>query len=109
MDTPTIAEQIASVERELGMRKRVYPRWVANGKLNQAAADLEMRRMEAVRDTLKRAQVVMADLEPGQLFTGEVYGPAKVRQDERAKVLGALAPMVHSDVMVRLMAKLDRG
>lgn len=110
----TIAEQVACVERELGMRKRVYPRWVANGKLNQAAADLEMRRMEAVRDTLKRAQIELTDREPGQLFSGEVYGPAKVRQDERARVLLALAPMVHSDVYVQLEAKLkkqdgDRG
>ena len=56
METPTLSEQLACVERELGMRKRTYPRWVANGKLNQAAADLEMRRMEAVRDTLKRVQ-----------------------------------------------------
>lgn len=61
IQVPTIAEQLACVERELGMRKRIYPRWIANGKLNQAAADLEMRRMEAVRDTLKRAQVELTD------------------------------------------------
>lgn len=105
----TIAEQIACVERELGMRHRVYKRWVVQGKLTQSAADIEISRMEAVRDTLKRAQIKLTDRESGQLFSGEVYGPAKVRQDERARVLGALAPMVHSDVMVRLQQKLDRG
>lgn len=105
----TVAEMIACVERELAMRGRVYPRWVTQGKLTQSAADLELARMTAVRDTLRRAQVELTDREPGQLFSGEVYGPAKVRQDERARVLAALAPMVHSDVMVRLEAKLAKA
>ena len=105
----TVAEMIACVERELAMRRRVYPRWVLAGKLTKAAADLELTRMEAVRATLTSAQVELTEREPGQLFSGEVYGPAKVRQDERARVLGALAPMVHSDVMVRLEAKLAKG
>lgn len=56
MDSPTIAEQIAAVERELRMRGRVYPRWVAQGKLTKAAADLEIKRMEAVRASLVKMQ-----------------------------------------------------
>ncbi len=107
--TVTIAEQVACVDRELGMRARVYPRWVKAGKLTQAAADLEMARMTAVRWTLRRASVELADTEAGTLFSGEVYGPAKVRQDERAKVLSALRGLVHSDVLVKLQARLDRG
>jgi len=47
-----LSDQIACVEREIAMRRRVYPNWVASGRLRQAAADEELRRMEAVRDTL---------------------------------------------------------
>ena len=35
----TLDEQIASVGREIGLRKAVYPRFVASGKLTQAKAD----------------------------------------------------------------------
>ena len=103
----TIAEQIAEVERELAIRKRQYARWVKNGKTNQAAADLQLGRMGAVLETLRRAEVLMRSREPGQLITGEAYGPAKVRQDERARVMAALRPLVHSDVLVKLDKRLE--
>lgn len=108
METPTIAEQIAEIEREIAIRKRVYARWVRDNKITQAAADLQQARMAAAVETLRRAANELRDREPGTLFTGEVYGPAKVRADERARVLAALAPMVHSDVYVRLVAKLQK-
>ncbi len=38
------------VERELSMRKRVYPRWIADGRMKQADADEQIRIMEAIRD-----------------------------------------------------------
>lgn len=49
----TVAEQIAAVEREIAMRGRVYPRWVAAGKMTQAKADAEIRAMRAVLATLQ--------------------------------------------------------
>ena len=107
MDSITLAEQIACVDRELGMRKRVYPRWVANGKLNQAAADLEMRRMEAVRSSLLRVQAELPDREPGKLQTGELFGPAAVRDRERQKVLGVLLNLTSQDLVYRVVAKLQ--
>lgn len=45
-------DMLACVDRELKMRRTVYPRWVAQKKLSQAAADLEMRRLRAVRARL---------------------------------------------------------
>jgi hypothetical protein len=51
----TLAEQIACVERELAMRRRVYPRWVGRGQMKPGAAEEEIRRMEAVLETLKRS------------------------------------------------------
>lgn len=50
----SIEDQIECVERELAMRRRVYPRWVSapKPKMTQGKADLEIARMEAVRSTL---------------------------------------------------------
>ncbi len=49
----SLAGQIAEVERELAMRKAVYPRWVADRRITQAAADARTIAMEAVLATLK--------------------------------------------------------
>lgn len=49
----SLEEQIACVERELEFRSRVYPRWVADGKLKSGTAALEMERMRAVLLTIK--------------------------------------------------------
>jgi hypothetical protein len=57
-DLPTqvsLPDQIAEIERELGMRKRLYPNWIARGTLKQATADHQLRVMEAVLATLKGA------------------------------------------------------
>lgn len=50
---PTIDEQIAEVERELQMRRRVYPTRVSEKKMGQQRADLQLDRMEAVLKTLR--------------------------------------------------------
>jgi hypothetical protein len=47
------SEQLACVEREVEMRKVVYPKWVAAGKLSQKKANEEILRMEAVAETLR--------------------------------------------------------
>lgn len=47
-----IREQIACVERELAMRRTVYPRRVASGHMTQTLADRETGRMEAVLRSL---------------------------------------------------------
>jgi hypothetical protein len=41
-------EKRACIERELKMRRRVYPRWVENEKMTQAQADREIATMEAI-------------------------------------------------------------
>jgi len=45
--------QIACIEREIAMRKRVYPAWVASGRMSQAKADAELLAMRAVLETLQ--------------------------------------------------------
>lgn len=49
----TLDEQIECVRREIGMRRRVYPRWVEIGRITQAHADHQIAAMEAVLATLE--------------------------------------------------------
>ena len=48
-----LSNQIACVEREIGLRLRVYPRWVESEKMKQEKADSEIATMKAVLETLK--------------------------------------------------------
>lgn len=54
--TPTIAEQITEVKRELGQRDRVFGRWVAEKRMSQDTADRQLGRMRAVLATLEACQ-----------------------------------------------------
>lgn len=38
----------AAIEREIKMRRRVYPRWVDKGTMTQTQADREIAVMEAI-------------------------------------------------------------
>jgi hypothetical protein len=51
--TASLDEQIKEVGREIGMRKNVYPKWVASGRLSQAQADKQLAAMEAAYASLK--------------------------------------------------------
>ena len=53
---PTIEDQIAEVERELKLRRHVYPRHVAAKKMSQPTADRHITVMEAVLDTLRQTK-----------------------------------------------------
>jgi hypothetical protein len=52
----SLNQQIDEVERELKMRRDVYPRQVNSGKLRQSMADYQMERMAAVLNTLQWLQ-----------------------------------------------------
>lgn len=54
MTTPTPADLLACAEREVSMRKRVYPRWVEIGRLTQAKADHEIACMQAIAALLRQ-------------------------------------------------------
>lgn len=47
-----IDAQIACVQREIGLRRRAYPRWISLGKMTQPVADEQISAMEAVLTTL---------------------------------------------------------
>jgi hypothetical protein len=48
----SLDEQIQEVQREIALRKRVYPRWIQEGKIQKEKADLQILTMEAVLWTL---------------------------------------------------------
>lgn len=52
----TLAEEIAAVEREVKLRKRVYPRYVHTRRMTQEKADKEIFAMEAVLRRLKEIE-----------------------------------------------------
>ena len=53
-ETPiSLKVQIATAERELALRRRVYHRWVAMGKMTAARAAAETAAMSAIVATLK--------------------------------------------------------
>ena len=53
MDKITFDDMIKCVEREIGMRQRVYPKWVVAKKMSQEKADFEIKCMMAILDQLK--------------------------------------------------------
>jgi hypothetical protein len=50
---PSLAEQIAELDRELRLRNRVYPRLVADGRLSEATANRHTRALRAALRTLR--------------------------------------------------------
>jgi hypothetical protein len=48
--------QLACIERELAMRRRVYPRLVERGKMSQDKASEEILLIEAVIRTLRHLE-----------------------------------------------------
>lgn len=66
-DTVPLPRQIACVERELRMRRRVYPRLVADGRMAEADATRETWEMQAVLDTLRGLAGVPTAVQPDLL------------------------------------------
>lgn len=53
--TFTAAEKLAECEREIGMRRRVYPRFVAQKKLSQEQATERLAIMETIAADYREA------------------------------------------------------
>ena len=62
MSKISIIGQIAEIDREIAMRKNVYPRQIREGKMRQSEADLLMDRITAVRATLVFCREHEADI-----------------------------------------------
>jgi hypothetical protein len=51
---PALDQQIAEIARELALRRAVYPRLIAAGRLRRAVARENLTRLRAALRTLKR-------------------------------------------------------
>lgn len=50
----SIDDMIKCIEREIGMRMKVYPRWVEQKKMTQEKALTEINTMQAILEQLKK-------------------------------------------------------
>ena len=48
----TLDDELVELTRELLLRRKVYPRWVANGQVTQARADRQIAVMESALNRL---------------------------------------------------------
>jgi len=62
MKTFSLAQQIEEVDRELELRRRVYPGQVRSGAMRQSVADYHMARMQAVLTSLRWLQANETDV-----------------------------------------------
>ncbi len=51
-----VADKITELERELNMRRNLYPKWVQQGKLQQHEAHRQIIILEAILDDYRRQQ-----------------------------------------------------
>ncbi|MCK9994106.1 MAG: hypothetical protein Dbin4_02626 [Alphaproteobacteria bacterium] len=82
-DAIPLTAQIIEVAREIGMRQRVYPRRVADGKMSQAAADSHIAAMRAVTGSLGELVVVRAMIKS---LCNMLHDIAPEEGEERAEV-----------------------
>ena len=52
-DTITLEQQLACAVRELGLRKRLYPKWIAREHMTTAKAAHELACQTAIVETLR--------------------------------------------------------
>jgi hypothetical protein len=90
--TQQLDAQLNEIERELGMRRRNYPKWVASGQMKQDQADRQMRLMEGAKETVRQARV-----------DSMMRGMTGQRLDEQAK---ALKPQATVDAIGGLVAAM---
>jgi hypothetical protein len=75
VDPADVVEALKEVSRELGVRKGVYPKWIAGGKLTQSLAAERIHRMERAERVLN--QVINSMHQPFQMgldFSGKAEG-----------------------------------
>ncbi len=64
--TPTLPDAIKELDVEIAIRERVYPGWIAKGKLTHQAADFKLASMRLAAENLR-------DIE--HLATGKPHSP----------------------------------
>lgn len=60
----TLGDMIEEANRELKMRERLYPRWIAEGRLREETAHRQMEAMKSILSTLQNLQQFMIKYVP---------------------------------------------
>lgn len=84
----TLDEQLQAARRELEMRKRVYPNWVARGKMTQAKADHETECMADIVNSLEALKDVTLKPNQGLSLLNELRAIVPKPGDELTWELG---------------------
>jgi hypothetical protein len=50
----SLADQIKEAQRELALRKKLYPQWIKRGTLTEGQATYYLQAMEAIVQTLRQ-------------------------------------------------------
>ena len=58
-------DMIEELDREIKVRRRVYPRWVENGKLDPVTADRRILTLQAIKKRLLSDEPEQAPATPG--------------------------------------------
>lgn len=53
----SLDDQWKELQRELAMRKRLYPQWISNGTLHPKAAAERIAALEAAAETVREARM----------------------------------------------------
>lgn len=59
LDPAEVMDALKEIEREAGVRRGVYPRWIESGKLNAGVAHERQHRMDAAAKILKEIATSM--------------------------------------------------
>jgi hypothetical protein len=93
MSKRTLQEAASEVRRELGIRRRCYGRWIADGKLDEVEATDRIERLEKALDVVERA-VLLAE------GSGSVQlSQAEVESNDRPTVSPVLVTAQHGTVV----------
>lgn len=102
--TVSLDDQIACVRREIGLRERVYPKWVAAGKMKADAADQEIARMRAVIETLESVRALFpakSDPRLEQAKTLVLWFANDADREAIRKVLAKAVPEMKAEALPR--------
>jgi hypothetical protein len=60
LPAPTLDELVAEIDLEISMRERVFPAWVAQGRMKASTAEVRLHRLRTVRVLLDGLRRIMA-------------------------------------------------
>ena len=85
----TPAQRIAELERELGVRERKYPEWIADGKIQPPTAD---HRIQVLHDVLADLRRLYPQSVQGALFAPDQLPPLVILSEVEGPIAPTTAP-----------------